>query len=723
MNADEVEFLKRLNATFRIEAEEHLRAISSGLIELEKETDKERKARRIEDAFREAHSLKGAARSVDQKDIELVCQPLEGVFSALKTGRIVLSPTLFDLLHTAVDAIERFVPVSDAGLSAPDRELAKDLIRRLGQAAAGEYSAQGEPPVSSKASSSEKGIESAGTVRLDAAKLDALLLQAEEMAQLKIIAGQRRAEIEEISRSLASWRAGSANRKDFDIEDHLSDAESRLSTISRAMEQDVRSIRKMVDEHLETMKKIVMLPVSSLVEAFPKMVRDLAREQGKEAEVLIQGAELELDKRILDELKDPLVHLLRNSVDHGIGTPDARAARGKPPRGKISLSFAAKNSRQMEITVSDDGAGLDAEKVKDAAVKAGYGPEENAERLIFQSGVSTSPIVTNISGRGLGLAIVREKVEKLNGEVSAGSESGIGTWFRLLVPLTLATFRGVLVRTNGRTFVFPTANVERVLRGNRELVRTVENRETVSVDGRVLSLVRLCDALELPIMKPQERSADGKITGSSDVLTMAILLLGEIRLAFQVDEVLDECQVIFKSLGPQLNRVRNISGATILGDGKVVPVLNVADLMKSAVRPGSASKPAGSQTEDAASARAVSILVADDSITARSLIQNILETAGYRVSTAVDGTDALTKAREEEFDAIVSDVDMPRMNGFDLTVSIRNEKRTAAIPVILVTALASQEDREHGIEVGANAYIVKSSFDQSDLLETVRRFV
>ncbi|OHE70271.1 MAG: hypothetical protein A2413_02725 [Treponema sp. RIFOXYC1_FULL_61_9] len=707
MDANEADFKKRLDSIFRTEAEEHTGSISSGLIELEKTTDQERRTEIVEGIFRETHSLKGAARSADNKGIEAICQPLESVLFAVKNRSIGSTPALFDLLHEAVDAIIRSFSSSGATPSETEHDRDDQLIRRLESASAGEVRVP--EAVQPYRLPGKKEIASAGTVRIAADKLNELLLQTEEMFQIKMIAGQRCAEIDAIDRALAGRKNESARS---------GDAENRVTALKRAMDQDHRAIKKMVDDHLETMKRIIMLPVSSLIQPFPKMVRDLAREQGKEVELSVIGAEIEMDKRILDELKGPLVHLVRNCVDHGIAKPESRTDRGKPPTGKITISFTAQNGRQMEILVSDDGEGIDEDNVKKAAVRmgvasretaAGFGPDEVAD-LIFQSGISVSPIVTDISGRGLGLAIVREKIGKLNGEVSVRSERGSGTTFKLLVPLSLAVFRGILVRAAEGIFVLPTMNVERVSRTGRDQVKTVENRDTIIVAGRILPIVRLDDLLGVR-----------KTAGPSDRFPFAVLSFAGKRIAVRVDQVIDERQVVFKTLGPQLSRVRNISGATILGDGKVVPVLNISDLMKSAIRsPPETAMPIPSVDMPK---RAGRILVAEDSITARSLIKNILESAGYKVSTAVDGMDAMTQAREGEFDAVVSDVDMPRMSGFDLTAGIRGDPRLKKTPIILITALASRADRERGIEAGANAYIVKSSFDQSDLLETVRRFI
>jgi len=291
-----------------------------------------------------------------------------------------------------------------------------------------------------------------------------------------------------------------------------------------------------------------------------------------------------------------------------------------------------------------------------------------------------------------------------------------GTTFRILLPLTLATFRGVVVRADDMLFILPTLNVERVTRADPTKTMSVENREMIQVDGKNLSMVALAGALGLP-----RRARKAAISESAtEPLPIVVLASADTRIAFQVDEIQGEQQVMLKSLGKQLRRVRNVAGAAILGSGRVVPVLNISDLMKSALRNVAPARSA--ESEDTPSKRA-RVLVAEDSITSRSLLKNILETAGYDVTTAVDGADAYSKTVEGQFDLVVSDVDMPRLSGFELTAKIRGDKRFSRMPVVLVTALESREDRERGIDAGADAYIVKSSFDQSNLLEVVRRLV
>ena len=766
MDRKDEEILRKLLPLFNIEAQEHLKVISSGLIEMEK-GDPEKQVEIVEAVYRESHSLKGAARSVNRSEIEAICQSMESVFSALKHKQITLSSQMLDLLHQAVDCTSKLVTGEKP--SASEGSSIGDLIHKLESAALREmHGGSGREDVKDlrpdtiaekQAAEDERlpGVEAApggevfvtselpaapvpapappGTVRISTAKLDALLLQAEEMLSLKLAIGRHPEQLRELKKVFLRWKKeraksrplkkdtrreirGKADDKD-DVSAFLASLEAGLADLARIAEYDQRTLGAMVDTLLDDMKKTLMLPFSSLVEVFPKLVHDLARDAGKRVELTTEGSEIEIDKRVLEEMKDPLIHLVRNCIDHGIEPADERRSKNKTPCGHIIIAVSSRESK-IEITVSDDGTGIDALEVKSAAEKSGAISREEAGRLdqnealhlIFRSGVTTSPIITDLSGRGLGLAIVRERVEKLNGTIVVDTERDVGTTLRMVVPLTLTTFRGVLISVGEHLFILPSANVERVVRVKREEIHTVENRETISLDGRAVSLVRLADVLELKTGGSRSRAED------SFVQVVVLGSSGKI-MAFLTDEILHEREVLVKTLGSQLSRVRNIAGATLLENGKVAPILNVADLMVSAVK----ITPAPARADVGGPKERISILVVEDSITARALLKSILESAGYDVTTAVDGIDAFTALRTREFSLVVSDVDMPRMNGFDLTARIREDKKLSELPVVLVTALESREDKERGIDVGANAYVVKSSFEQSNLLEVVGRLI
>ena len=768
------EFLKKLLATFRIEADEHLQAMSSGLLDLEKTPAGVRQMELVEKIFREVHSLKGAARAVNLTEIESVCQSLESVFAALKGMHLAVSAPLFDLLHQAIDALDGLL-ASDAGASDANRPAIMELMRQLDDALKGPLPdpempapaplAQGIPPVSSPAATAEPAAIAAvrtplpapglasETVRVSTAKLEAVMRQVEDLLSPRLAAGQRARELRETAAALATWkkerariqpalrlierslaRGGKANGaaresqelpKLFEYLDgenlHMKMLDDRLASLAQSAEHDQRTLAGMTDSLLHDVKEMHLLPFSSLLEVFPRFTREFARDQAKQAEFVIRGGEIEIDRRILEEMKDPLIHMLRNCIDHGIEKPAIRKDKRKPPHGTITLAISQKDSGKVEILVSDDGAGIDAAKLKAAALRLALVSAEELDRLearellalSFRSGVPPSPIITELSGRGLGLAIVRERVERLGGTVAIETQPGAGTSFRMVLPLALATFRGVLVRSADRLMAIPALSVERMVRVANQDIRTVKNRETIPVGGQAVSLVRLDDVLELP--------RQGVTGEAADHVQAVVISLGGECIAFRVDAVLGEQEVLVKGLGPQLARVRNIAGASVLGTGQVVPVLNVHDLMKSAAQARTPVAPAPVGMPAAGEKR--SILVVEDSITSRALLKNILESSGYNVTTAVDGIDAYTTLKTGAFDLVVSDVEMPRMDGFDLTAKIRADKQLSTLPVVLVTALGLREHRERGIDVGANAYIVKSNFDQGNLLEVIRQLI
>ncbi|WP_332777347.1 hybrid sensor histidine kinase/response regulator [Polaromonas sp.] len=749
MSTKEDKFLQQLRATFKVEAEEHLQAIAAGLLELEKTSSAKAQGQVVETVFRAAHSLKGAARAVDFTEIELLCQSMEDVFASWKRQENVPSSDALDTLHRALDAVTGALAAPAGSAAQPALSLLRQALRPFASASSSAHQepAAADPPaieLAATASPVATGkMPPQDTVRVAVSKLEARLLEAEEMLTAKLTADQRVADLRELSGRFDAWRnawaevepqarqlrqqpaqpaAGLARLLDFfDWSlDYVRAVESKAVALERTAQHDRHAIGKLVDDLLEDSKKLLLLPFATISASFPKLVRDLCRDQGKEADLTVHGEDIEIDKRILEELKDPLVHLLRNSVDHGIETPQSRTQLGKPARATITLAVSQVSGSKVEISVSDDGAGVDTAKVKESAIKQGLVSADEARQLddaqaqtlIFQAEVSTSAMITRLSGRGLGLAIVREKVAKLGGTVTVESQPHRGSCFRMVLPAVLATFRGILIEAEGRLFVVPTFHVERVARVKADEVQAVEGRETIALGGRAMALVRLAEVLELPLVpRNGEPPAD----------TLVVVLgVADQRVAFAVDAVLDEQEVLVKRLDKPLARVRNIAGATVLGSGQVAPILNVADLLKSARKAG------GVALRVAAGAKPVeagTVLVAEDSITSRMLLRSILESAGYKVKTAVDGMEALTLLRTEKFELLVSDVEMPRLNGFDLTQRIRADKKLAELPVVLVTALETREDRERGVDVGAHAYLVKSSFDQSNLLEVVRRLI
>ncbi len=810
----EEQFLRQLRAAFSMETEERLASMSENLLLLEKMDDTEARQPLIEGIYRDAHSLKGAARAVDFQDIETVCQAFESLLVKIKNGESLLHPLFFDLAYNVIDCIGRTMNREDiaenvyldiveeldtfAGakiyadrprggldsfpadlafsddldLCVTDEEIeiqnaaiqkddADEHERNLpGESGVPHATADGggkeQSPFEGGTSSPAQGaqempgtrMKNGGSVRVATEKLDRLLLQAEEMVTLKMLAGEDSVELAHVLKimepGLLHLRQVDSDmrsvRKQIQQEeqaghDHeylksmsrvlgyvaanealLVDVQRQLREMIRIQTQNLYQINRQVDEFLENVKTIAMLPFSTLFTLFPRMVRDIAREQGKEVHLVLTGDDVEVDRRILEELKDVLVHLLRNAVDHGLEDAKERCRAGKRATGELAVHVARREGNRIEVRVEDDGRGINLDTVRTRAVQTGMVSAEEVLRLsdkevmefVFRSGMSTSPIITEISGRGLGMSIVQEKIDFLGGTYALENTPGRGCSFSMRVPITLSTFKGFRVRLGDQMFILPTTRMEQAVRISPCKISIIEHRETMVFRGRTISLVDLGKLLGVVREKDQDHVA------------VVVLRAADRFMGFKVDALLGEHEVLVKSLGPQLKRVRNVAAATVLRSGEVALILNVHDLMESGARTVSST---GQAVRTGVTERQRTLLVVEDSITSRMLLKNVLEGAGYKVLTAVDGRAGLTTLHAESVDLVISDVEMPRMNGFEMTGKIREDATLNDLPVVLVTSLSSTRDRERGIEVGANAYILKSDFDQSDLLRTIERLI
>ncbi len=713
-------FLSELLADFKTEAAEHQFAITDGLLKLEKQPPPEVYKQIIETTFREFHSLKGAARAVNQLDIERICQTMESVLQQLKQGTLFLNPSLFELVYKGVGFLNTMLSEIDSKQKSISSGVYLPLLKAIENMVKVGYIApktNNQPVTVSYQQPPEQKTEISlpepvltepepivtdkqlikDTVRISTAKLEALLIQAEEFISVKATLGYF---IDELQKS----------------------DPGHLAALQRDLNQYHRNLSRMVDDLLFDIKSTLLFPFSSLLDIVPKIVRDLGKEFDKEIELSIHGAETEIDRRILEKMKDPLIHLIRNSIDHGLETKSERLNKGKTSAGTIAIHISQETGRQIVLKISDDGCGINKKKLTEHVIKAGLSTSDAIERMneheilsfIFRSGVSTSPFITDLSGRGLGMAIVSDTVNEMGGNINVETKPDQGTLFTITLPITLSTFRGVLVKVCDQQFIIPTTSVERAIRIHPEDIRYAESRPFVSLHGESIALVSLNGVLGIP---------DRKKSKTGQLLPVLILAVAHSKIGFIVDEVLGEQEGIVKDLGPQLIHVKNIAGATVLGNGQVIPIISVPELIDSAVSAKAYDHTIQSKDEEQTGISVKKILVAEDSITSRTLLRNILETAGFQVKTAIDGLDAYQLLQTDDYDLVVSDVEMPNLNGFELTLKIRNNVRFANIPVVLVTALSSDFDKQRGMEAGANAYIVKSNFEQSNLVETINRLI
>ncbi|XWK90466.1 MAG: hybrid sensor histidine kinase/response regulator [Phormidium sp.] len=603
------------------------------------------------------------------------------------------------------------------------------------------------------------------SVRVETRHLDSLMTQAGELTVTKIRVNHRLAEIEEIANlceeysriksqpSRTTVKAESAQTAFLPVaaslfslpqssdlalskdsfktkEEFLEKLGMLVNKLRNSLYEDVQRLEVVSDELSDGIRTLRLLPLSTIFGLFPRMVRDLGKQQGKEINFIIEGGETKADKRIIEEMKDPLMHMIRNCVDHGIETVEERCRVGKPPQGTIILR-AKQTTTNVVIEVIDDGRGLDIEKIKQTALKRRVCREEELstmtpsqiQSLIFTPGFSTRTFVTEVSGRGVGLDVVRNNVEHLKGNIQVESNFGMGCTIRMLLPTTLATAHVLIVSVDNISYAIPVEYVMMARLITQEDIFPIEGQDTILIDSQPISVTHLADLLEINHQQGWGTLPLQQATTNSQHLPCIIIKVGDATLGLIVDALLDEQDVMLKPQGKLLKRVRNVSGATILGTGEVCMVLNPQDLIKS-VRKQAVSKVARRSVKSLPSTeRKQAILLVEDSIAIRTQEKRILEGAGYEVVTAVDGMDALTKLKSRSYDAIVSDIQMPNLDGLSLTAKIRQQKEYSEIPIILVTSLASDEDKKRGAEAGANAYITKGTFNQQVLLDTLRRLV
>jgi two-component system, chemotaxis family, sensor kinase CheA len=724
MNKDDL--AARLRGTFLAELDEQVRAMNTDLLALEAEPGD---AERLRSLFRVAHTLKGAARAAAVPAIERACHAVEALLVEARDGKAPLRPEDFAFLFSAADALGDAGRRLKAGSDLADSPLATLAVRlmRRGPVAPPPAPATAPPP-----SPPPVDARGDGQVRVEAEKLDALLAATGQLFVTGSRVASRPAELHALhdgaARSATDWRrTGRRLRLALEragappslihavtgMENSLREILDQAGRLAVDAADDARALAQATDEVADRVRRIRRRPFAEACEALPRMMRDLATAAGKEIELEVLGGEAEVDRAVLDGLRGALLHLVRNAADHGIEPPDERERLGKPRRGKVSVAAALRGDR-FTVTVSDDGVGLDVVAVRAQFGRRGLpvpGDDRELVRALFEGGFSTRAETTAISGRGVGLDAVRAAVARIRGSVDVTWIRGRGTTFTLECPPTIATVRALLAVVGSQLLAIPTTYVERLLRVRPDEIRHAEGRDMIITSEAPVPLVTLARLLP-PLV---QRSVTGP-------LAVVLLGAGERRLAVVVDEIVSEQEVLMRPVGRGGESLPRVSGAAILGTGQLALVLNPVAILVAGL--GLGPEPGLAIADVTPSARAKrQVLVVDDSITTRTLEQSILEAAGYEVRTAVDGADGWKALQEHECHLVVADVEMPRMDGFALCAAIRASKRFKGLPVVLVTALEMPEHQARGLEVGADAYIGKSSFDQENLLDTIRQLL
>ena len=708
-----------------------MQKLADGLLQLQKQPSNEAI---LEHLLREAHSLKGDSRSVGVENVVTLTHQIEEILLSIKRQETVFNPDVSDRMTQGLDAIGLLIYEAVTG---QPREVDTTEILNSLFGAVSAPTIHKSLPVPAEIPVTATQLDKAGigqpyhidTIRVQTRDLDALMSQAEELTLTKTAIAHTAAEIEAMATLWSEWKAVYSQEK------YLDSSSLNTNPYAERLEKTINSLRTSTQENSTKLDIIVgqlrekihtlrLQPLSTVFQFLPRIVRDLARQQSKQVELIIEGGETTADKRILEEIKDSLMHMVRNAIDHGIETPAEREKLGKPPVATIWLR-GYQSATNIVIELADDGRGLDIEKIKQTAVKRGlYSPEELAIMtpsqiypLILASGFSTRTFVTEISGRGIGLDVVRTSVERLQGNIQIESTSGQGCTFRIQLNTTLGIINVVLLEVEGIVHALPIEFVQKTLLVSQEQIFTTEDRATIDLDGEAVSVANLADLLEL---SNSAYAYVAKESQNSRLRSCILLKVGEEQFGLFVDRLLHTQEVVIKPQSQLLKRVRNVMGATILGSGEVCMILNPPDLLKSLQQQNTSVvsiKP--SKTIQ----RKPVILLVEDSIPVRTQEKRLLEKAGYEVVIAVDGLDGYNKLKTRDFDAVISDVQMPNLDGLSLTAKIRQHQEYKALPIILVTTLATDEDIRRGSEAGANAYIIKSNFNQDILLEILGRFV
>ncbi|HVB27663.1 MAG TPA: response regulator, partial [Mycobacteriales bacterium] len=671
------------------------------------------------------------ARMLGLDAVLQVAHSTEDLLGAIRDGRLVVRRDLVDLLLTACDGVARAMP----GVTHPvsDDDLVT-LVAALGRALNGEQPVlvprlesvepEGgglddiEEPVRIRGSDSMRVaatkvydlLDTVGEAELDARRVE------RSSATLGLLVGDQarwaktvRALVAETSTQLPA---------EVDLALHrLLGASDAFATEARALRELVDDTRARLAQVRDGAMSLAMVPVRRVVTAFPRLVRDVAAATGKEVRLVLIGEDVELDKQVLDGVADALKHLVINAVDHGCEPPEMRTAAGKPAQATVTVS-ARSAGGTVVLEVTDDGAGIDEAVVRSAAVAAGLLPADSTLtgasllQLLFAPALSTATAVTETSGRGVGLDVVKIAAEDLGGAVEVRTVAGAGTTFALTLPVTLGVLRCLIARVGGERYAVPVPGVVESISLKDAQVHTVAGAAVVVRHGTSLPLLDLGAALGVP----GERAPRAAI----------VVKYGERQVAWAVDVLDGELELVVKDLGPFLGRLPVITGATIDGDGTVMCLVDLRELAdRAAGAPAVSSAATASPTPaaEAGAGRRARVLVVEDSVGVRELERVILEGAGYDVVTAVDGLDGASRLRGDPADLVLSDVEMPGMDGFALTRTIRRTRGWEQVPVIIMTSRGDEADQREGLEAGASAYLLKGEFDQAQLVDAVRRLV
>ncbi len=707
MAFDRSKFVKRFIEEAR---ENHSKAVS-GLLLLEKDSLNENV---IAEVFRSIHTVKGASRMLGLKTLTGFLHTFEDVLSAMRSQKLVFNPALANILLAACDEFERLI---DLLVNKQELTVNESIESGLRQSLENiEASVESPKAINMEPESlPAKPVPASDTVRIKRSRVDEVMkLTGEQWNHLEMIKA-RLMSLRELNHTLSSLRtqcrAVGDDEQGIAIRQQVESLSKRLKTVINHLKNDIE-IQEIKTADLQTgAHRLGLIPLSRTFEPLRRIARDAAANLGKEVELVITGEDTELDRRMLELIQAPLEHMIRNAIVHGIESPDQRQAAGKKRVGRIEITASFDQGRVM-IRFEDDGTGIDLEGLGKKATKLGLVEdkdwhqmtEQQRTEFIFAPGLSSSEIVTDWSGRGVGMDVVRRNIiHELNGSIDVDHSSGQGTRFRIRLPQSLAVIQLMAIKSGEHRLGIPTNGIRSIHRLDRRSFINAVDYEAVSLGD---DIVRILDLAHLFGSSP-----------STDEKPILVVVTSNSRLlAVIVDKVEDIDSVVVHPIPEHINAQGLLMGAAIRGEGSLMNILNIPVLIQMTEHTFTA-RPQTSLT------RRSRILVVDDSFNTREIEKSILESHGYQVNLAADGREAFDLLIQGEFDLVVSDVEMPHMNGFELTRKIKETDALMDIPVILLTARASNEDRLKGIDSGASAYLVKHAFEQTSLIETIENLI
>lgn len=723
-----------LRSLFDSECRERLTHLQTSLSELEKNPDIKPI---IEDIFRDAHTLKGSARMLEISSMEQLAHAMEDILSAVKKGQRALTPALISIFFETVDALSLLVTEAVTGQTAnvPVEKLLEKIRAAAEKKEEAPPSEKPPVPAATKKPPEEPQVEKqiaslsiTGTsVRIPTSLLNDILTEAGDLSlskngQLKLM--------EDIDHLDELWQR--IKRQDSFSSERLGKEElirrqkeslrklgEKISEMREKGYESIHKLERVITPLVDHVRRMGMVPLSRLFDLFPAMVRELSRTCEKEVELVVKGGEVAVDKSIIEEMKDPLMHIIRNAIDHGFEKPEDRVAQGKPAKGLLSLS-AIQEGGMISLEIADDGKGIDAEAIKSAAIKKGLKTEVELSNLnegeirslIFLPGFSTKAVVTDLSGRGVGMDVVYTAIKKLRGTIEIASEKGKGSKFILRLPLTLLTTDGLLVSVSNRFYAIPIEAVERCVSIEDDQIFQVEGQSNLTLDQEPIPLISLSKVLGIekePSLFGQPRQA-------------VVLKVGQKQYGIIVDNILAVEELVVTPPSSFLTRYPLLAGSSLLPNGEICIVLSPSDLVQFFQKRSAVDIPTIKIKEEKNSK--IRILIVDDSAPIRAMLKKLFEKNGYEVLTAENGMQAFIALDvEKNIEAIISDVEMPEMDGWAFIRNIKADTRFEALPFVFMTNLVSPEDRSLGLKLGADAYIEKSESNYSLLLQTLQLLI